>query len=367
MTEHRHDVEDDPTLAGLLSEVRGGVEARPIRRGNFYEAVLRAHRGDPETVPRTMVEEAAALASVVSLAGARGAAPAADPELEAFIEDVRANGEAAAAERRLAGIPALLTAKPARRWWRAIAGVSVAAAAALLVVLGADPGGSARFSPQVDGGMMARVLEGARGASVRARVMAAEPAAAVRTGPPAAATSADRDASDGSTGASIDPDPGTTFVSHETDQSRKEERRSTKPTRRPAPQLSEFDAAIDPLIALDEAAQLRWREGDRQGAEALFREIIRRDRSGRWTHLAYGDLFVLVRERGDQPGEEALWREYLERYPRGPHADDASAGLCRRAGAGATVCWLRYLEQRPTGVYRRQAERWLDGHAAEAP
>lgn len=369
MTEQDHGVEEaDPALASLLAAVRGSVEERPIRRGNFAEAVARAHRVDPTAVPAAMVEEAAALALVVALASARAAEVAVDPELDAFVADVRASGEMAAAERRLVGIPALVGARPGRRWLRAIGGLSVAAAALVLVVLGADPGGSARFGRRADAeGMMARALADAQATSGRAQVLAAERAAAEQAAILEVATSAARGAVVPAIEGGVAAEVGAIDVSDETGHAEKVGRDSTRPARR-APPEREAEAAVDPLTTLDAAAQQRWREGDLKGAEALFREIIRRDRSGRWTHLAYGDLFVLVRERGDHDGEEALWREYLGRHPNGPHADDASAGLCRRAGAGgAAGCWLRYLEQRPTGAYRRQAARWLEEHAEEAP
>src|SRR5690606_2792537 len=107
-------------------------------------------------------------------------------------------------------------------------------------------------------------------------------------------------------------------------------------------------------------AEARWQAGDLAGAEALYREIIAVGRGGRAADLAYGDLFSLVRQRHGGEAEVALWREYLQVFPRGRYADDARAGLCRRADAGARAdCWRRYLEDLPQGVRRRQAARAL--------
>ncbi len=51
-------------------------------------------------------------------------------------------------------------------------------------------------------------------------------------------------------------------------------------------------------------------------------------------------------------------------FPRGRYADDARAGLCRRAASDERdACWQQYLTDFPAGVHRPQAERAL-GDAA---
>ncbi len=116
-------------------------------------------------------------------------------------------------------------------------------------------------------------------------------------------------------------------------------------------------ASADELAALDRAAQEAWRRGDLKTAAKSFRTLIRRDRGGRWTQLAYGDLFTLTRQRGDRRAELSLWREYLRKHPKGPHADDAQAGICRRTVTKKRhTCWKKYLKARPDGAYRQQAE-----------
>jgi hypothetical protein len=114
------------------------------------------------------------------------------------------------------------------------------------------------------------------------------------------------------------------------------------------------------LLRLDAEAQRLWQEGQFQAASATFRQVL--DRAGGRHHaeLAYGDLFALARQQGDAALEVRLWREYLERFPRGRHADEARAGLCRRAqGAEQQRCWKAYEKDFPAGAYRDQAGRSL--------
>ena len=82
--------------------------------------------------------------------------------------------------------------------------------------------------------------------------------------------------------------------------------------------------------------------------------------SSRAADLSYGDLFTLARQRSGPAQEQALWREYLAAFPRGRYADDARAGLCRRAEPDErAACWQQYLTDFPAGVHRPQAERAL--------
>lgn len=115
-------------------------------------------------------------------------------------------------------------------------------------------------------------------------------------------------------------------------------------------------------------AHAAWRAGDLPEAERQFRRLAKRAGTGRLGDLAYGDLFTLARQR-KEPGKEAkLWREYLRRFPRGRFADDARAGLCRRASGDAQLeCWERYLKDVPDGAHRAQARRALEAGQDDAP
>lgn len=116
---------------------------------------------------------------------------------------------------------------------------------------------------------------------------------------------------------------------------------------------------IDALAELDARAQALWRAGDLDGAEQLFREIVRRGGHGRWAQLAYGELFSLA-QRHPAEQREALWRDYLATFPDGRYAEDARAGLCRRAAASERdACWSDYLSQHPEGTHAAEARRAL--------
>lgn len=112
------------------------------------------------------------------------------------------------------------------------------------------------------------------------------------------------------------------------------------------------------LRELDERAQALWRAGDLDGSQALFEQIVDKGGKSSLADLAYGDLLTLARQRGTQAREVQLWREYLKVFPHGRHADDATAGLCRREGqADAVECWNAYLEKFPQGSHRRAAQK----------
>jgi hypothetical protein len=115
------------------------------------------------------------------------------------------------------------------------------------------------------------------------------------------------------------------------------------------------------LRRLDREAEAKWEAGDLAGAEALYREIVAGAPGARAADLAYGDLFSLARQRHGADHEVALWREYLQVFPRGRYADDARAGLCRRADDDArATCWRAYLADFPGGVHRHQAAGALE-------
>jgi len=115
------------------------------------------------------------------------------------------------------------------------------------------------------------------------------------------------------------------------------------------------------LDALETEAEALWRAGDRAGAEALLRKIIRLSRTRRRADLAYGDLFTITRQLHGREREAEVWREYLARFPRGRYADDTRASLCRRELASeARACWSRYMLDFPSGTHRDEAGRATD-------
>ena len=112
------------------------------------------------------------------------------------------------------------------------------------------------------------------------------------------------------------------------------------------------------LRRLGAEAEQAWQSGDPAGAERRHREIIALAPGSRAADLSYGDLFTLARQRSGPEQEVSLWREYLAAFPRGRYADDARAGLCRRAAADERAgCWQQYLTDFPAGVHRAQATR----------
>jgi hypothetical protein len=113
--------------------------------------------------------------------------------------------------------------------------------------------------------------------------------------------------------------------------------------------------AEDPLAALEREALRRWQAGDLRGAAGLYRQVVDRAPGSRAAELALGDLFALEHRLGGDP--VPLWREYLRAFPRGRFADDARAGICRRAApAEQPACWRDYLAAHPQGDHRREAE-----------
>ena len=81
------------------------------------------------------------------------------------------------------------------------------------------------------------------------------------------------------------------------------------------------------LEALDAEAQKLWHAGDLDGAAERLRRITELGGDHRYVELAYADLVTLARQRGRTGQIKALWREYLERFPRGRFSRDARAAL----------------------------------------
>jgi hypothetical protein len=107
----------------------------------------------------------------------------------------------------------------------------------------------------------------------------------------------------------------------------------------------------DRIAELEEEAQAHLAARDYAQAERKLRKIIERGGVSRASELAHGDLFAVVRAQGRDLVPE--WKSYLATFPRGRYAEDARAGLCRRAtGAKRDECWAIYERDFPQGSHR---------------
>jgi len=336
----------DP-FQGLLDDVVRAVDEDLVADpgGPDFAAMLaRAHELDPQRVPAESVAEAAQWAPVVSIQqGRRRRRTRDDVELLAVIEGVRAHVEEDVAQRLHVPppLPAPAPSQPpsqlgARRVW-----ALVLAAAAVLVVVGASmlQAGRGRLEEDERARNEAALVGPSSEASEAAEAPHRSEAAVAPTEELEPAPTEE-----------LEPAPAVEAEPEPTPA------RARAP-KRPEPTLEELDAA----------AHAAWRAGDLPEAERLFRRLAKRAGKDRLGDLAYGDLFTLARQTDAPAKEAALWREYLARFPRGRFADDARAGLCRRAaGASQTECWQRYLDDMPSGAHRAQAERAV-GSAGSTP
>jgi hypothetical protein len=334
---------------------------------DFAAVVAEIQERDSSLVDAAQLERAAELTPVVTAVES-----GADPGLDSFVAGARARIESEVVERRQRGIPVppagvqQPATRPRTRW---VAGGLAAAAAVGLLFLGArgflDASGDARRAPLQQAEFQAGEVDTQGLAS--------------RQGGTAEHASPDREAESGAEDQvreeaaaplpaedSIDPEGGIAdsgaAKGRATDSSR--ERRGRKHgqrARRGGPDARGGSQEKAPrrdesLRELDAEAQRLLREGDTPGAEKRFHEIIRRGKGTRYADLAYGDLFTIARRHHGPAREAELWRDYLKTYPRGRYADDATAGLCRRAPAELrSKCWSEYLEHFPSGTYKSRA------------
>lgn len=114
----------------------------------------------------------------------------------------------------------------------------------------------------------------------------------------------------------------------------------------PEPEPKTRRSKAERLRLLDERAQARWKAGDVQGAQKIYRALVRTGGRHPRVELAYAELFALGRQRGEDLAP--LWRAYLRRFPNGRYTRDAKAGLCRQAsGSKRKQCWSEYAERFP--------------------
>jgi hypothetical protein len=329
----------DEGLRGWLDDALLGLDASEDPAGavqpQFAEVVARAHTIDPDVITEDHVDEARALAPVVPLGAAVVADPGPDAALAGFLDDVRADADAATQHRGLAAIP---SPPPARRRPPRITMVAAAVAAVLVLGVGIAGAFSALRNDTTQPAMQAE-----HEALPPAPSLAVPPNDSVPEPVPAPVPDPKPEPQTDTTPA---PDPSPT-----TDTPKP---RSQKPSATPTPSLE------DRLRALDERAQAHWKAGELAEAEKLFREIIRIGKRGHYVQLAYGDLFNLARD-WDPKRRQKLWNQYLRSFPKGRHADDARGGLCRLApDAEQARCWERYLKDMPDGSYRHTAVRALE-------
>lgn len=113
----------------------------------------------------------------------------------------------------------------------------------------------------------------------------------------------------------------------------------------------------DKLRRLEAQAQQAWKAEDRRGAEQKFKEIIKIAPQSAFAQWAWGDLFLLAKQKGDVGIKRELWKRYLQAHPMGRFADAAYAGLCSSHSQDAARCWATYLERFPNGAFVKKARR----------
>jgi hypothetical protein len=332
----------DPMFDELVRATRAELDRRIDASAPLPDLAAvfqRAHELDPQLVDEDTLAYVSELAPVVPL---RAWSSEPSDELASFTAALRDQLEAGVAERRTREIPTPSFARPRPLTRRHP--LSWVAAAIVLVLFGGV------VSATIGGGELLG-SESARGNLLRAiesLVERDEPE------PDEPIEHLDHLDQHGESPALVeDPAPEQPIAQLEQD---------SEPSSQPAPRKRRRsnDADIDELAELDARAQALWRAGDLDGAEQLFRELVRRGKRGRWAQLAYGELFSLA-QRHPAEQREALWRDYLATFPNGRYAEDARAGLCRRAaGSERVACWSDYITRHPEGTHAEEARRALE-------
>ncbi len=348
-------------LAPFCEALRDELDRRLARADAATDPVTVAERAralDPRAVSEAFVAATRDLAPVVPLAAARTRAE----RLGVFVEATRRHLDDQLAERALGPVgapPPEVRRGGSGRWRPARA---VAAAAAVLLFVGA-------------GALAAtRILAPSAGSAPAQAVRRAAPAVAVARaggGSPVPAADSERGSglvrrsetvgpaptSDGvATASGGDGGPGPASMAQATD---------PEPPEHAAPPTG---PALDArLAALDRKARAAWRAGELRRAERLFRRLVAEGGRHPRVEIALGELFLLADQRGASPARrQATFRRYLARFPRGRFASDARAGLCRLAPAPkAAACWRTYLARHPSGAHVAEARRAIK--EAKAP
>lgn len=360
--------DQDDQLDRWIGEARERIETDIARERtrvvpDFAAMVALAHERAPQDVPSAWVSEAELLAPVVDLRTRESEALLPDDELDALLGEAREQAERDVAARRLEPIPSFVPppslAQPGARRRSTLVVVGLAAAALI---------GLAFALPS----LFDRFVDAARSEATNKNQAEfqerGEGPESAELAPPRMERS-DSSAAHGEAIAVPEPSASPADV---------DEVSEPAPRARTKSDAAKSDAGKTPALegpsldervaALDDEAQRRWAAGELEAAEEAFRAIIKLAGTRRHADLAYGDLFTLTRQRKDEAAELALWREYLERFPQGRFADDARAGVCRRGPADARErCWQAYLNDFPSGVHRRAAERALGVEEPPSP
>ena len=340
----------DPAFEAFVEDAREGIEREHERGGaapDFLAMLEKARALDAAAVPDAWIEEAARLAPVIELReGRRLRQQHDDSGMDAIVADVRAamTHEIGVELARRVRSSDVAEAVPTRRTW------ALGLAAAALLIIGSAGLLTAKLAER---GGESRPLEAV--AEHRAPAVESELEARTVERDPAASESTDEDGNAGETDTAEDgiADESAEVSSGDAAAGSSRARASSQ-------------SVAERLAALDAEAHAAWKAGDLARARANFETIVAIGGRHRLADLAYGDLFTLARTAGDERREAQLWKAYLRRFPRGRFADDARAGLCRRASSTEQArCWARYLRDMPGGTYRGQAEQALSSVSKE--
>jgi|GEM_PF-1429320 len=344
--------EPDPELDAFVGAVANHVEADDGGvMPDFLAVVTRAHTLDATVVPQSAVDEVGTYAPIIALRDvARQRRGQTDPELDAFVGDVRGHLDHDLARGEQAGDTATTAEADASR--RGVFPLAIAAGLLIAVGLGA----ALATWLDLGGGALWNTGEGSRSEAMLSPRPAPEQEsefhghATPRPEPPTPPDAAPK------TDAVPEPAPLDEVATPTRERSHKATPKARPKSKRPSRRQR--------LEALEREANAAWQAGKLDAAEVAFRAIIRLDPRGHWGESAYGELFTLQRQR--KRSSVSLWKTYLVRFPSGRFADDARAGLCRRAtGDAKAQCWQDYLDTMPRGSFRRQAQRELDAAAQQ--
>lgn len=330
---------------------------RDLLAPDFAAVVAEAHARDPKRVPAAALVEVRELAPVAQLRrDASGKVPAREQaEFAALLAAARAEIDHDCAAVRAAGPPPVPVPRArqsrSRAWmWAAAAAAVAALAFGVRPLLTRGQGGpdTALQAPFQDQASPSR--HEVAPAPAPTRVERARPG----VGPTAPASEAEVPAE---STPPVEVAPPVEDVPKSMP-----EKAGGKDVPEKGPARPRGESPAERLRRLDGEAEAKWEAGDLAAAEALYRQIVALAPGSRAADLAYGDLFSLARQRHGGDEEVALWRTYLQAFPRGRYADDARAGLCRRADEGQRAsCWRDYATDFPNGVHRHQAARVLEG------
>lgn len=342
--------EPDQALDGFVSEVATHLQVGDDAVPDFLAVVSRAHAMAPDVIPRSAVEEVGGYAPIIALRDVgRLKTGQNDPALDTFVGEVRGHVDhELVREETAADAAANDTNDTARR-----GGFSLALAAGLVLALGLGAGlatvfdlGGGLWSPEKDAPTEAMLSP--RPSATQESELASDSSKEQAAPPPTEVVPA--------------PEPDTTAL--DTPVKTPVVAPDQRPRTRSKPS-AKTPSRRERLAALEREANAAWQARKLDDAERAFRKIISIDGHGTWGESAYGELFTLQRQRGRS--SVALWKVYLKHFPTGRFADDARAGLCRRAEDDSkAACWSAYLETMPRGSFRAQAQHELN-NASGAP